>query len=358
MSTSAGYVRLGMRPQLDALRCLAVSAVLVTHFFHLDELPAGGLGVELFFTISGFLITSLLLEARARAAPQGPAAIRFAWRNFVIRRALRIFPAYYVVIAGAAVLSEGAAATWAWHAAFLTNFWQSFEGGWGARSVAHCWSLCVEEQFYLLWPMVVLLLPRRSFVPIVCLLMISGFEWNEGWALDRLAALGVDTPSFYYTLPPRAFPTLGLGALLAWSHHRGVGFPDPRPLGSAAALVWLVLDGCGALVALPSALVGFVSLASGGALLAAAVRGRLGVAADVKAVRYVGRISYGIYLYHMPVLAVVSRAFDKLSLDATLEDGVVALVSALVTLAVAALSWRFFEAPISRWKSRFPYVAD
>lgn len=356
MPISVGYVRLGMRPQLDALRCLAVFAVLFSHYLAPDT-PAGERGVDLFFTISGFLITSILLEARAGAEQRGRGALSRAWRSFVIRRALRIFPAYYVVIAGAAVLSEGAAAAWAWHATFLTNFWQSVDGGWGPRSVAHCWSLCVEEQFYLLWPMVVLFLPRRCLLPIVCLLMLSGFEWKEGWALERLAAFGVHAPDFYMTLPPRAFPTLGLGALMAWSHHRGVGFPDPRPLASAAALAWLGLDGCGVLVGLPSALVAFASLVSGGVLLAAGVRGRLGVAADVSSVRYLGRISYGIYLYHMPVLAVVLRVVRGSGVGSTLEAGVVALASTLVTVAVAAASWRFFEAPINRWKARFPYVA-
>ena len=112
MQLPAEYVRLGMRPQLDALRCLAVSAVLFSHYLAPDT-PAGERGVDLFFTISGFLITSILLEARAGAEQRGSGALSRAWRSFVIRRALRIFPAYYVVIAGAAVLSEGAAAAWA-----------------------------------------------------------------------------------------------------------------------------------------------------------------------------------------------------------------------------------------------------
>lgn len=133
MQPPTEYVHLGWRPQLDALRCFAVSAVLVSHYVHLDDLPAGGLGVELFFAISGFLITSLLLEARPAAAPQGAAAVRFAWRNFVIRRALRIFPIYYVVITAAALCCDAVRAQWVWHATFSSNYLQFLEGGWGRQ---------------------------------------------------------------------------------------------------------------------------------------------------------------------------------------------------------------------------------
>ena len=357
MQPPTEYVHLGWRPQLDALRCFAVSAVLVSHYVHLDDLPAGGLGVELFFAISGFLITSLLLEARTAAAPQGAAAVRFAWRNFVIRRALRIFPIYYVVITAAALCCDAVRAQWVWHATFSSNYLQFLEGGWGDASVAHCWSLCVEEQFYLFWPVVVLLLPRRCFLPIVVAMTAFGFACNQGWVLEAvLPALDLPEPVFRDTLPCRALPMIGMGALLAWRHHHGLGITRPSGALSLFALAWLLLHGGGAAAALPDPMASLLSLLSSGILIASGVHGSLGRVADLSLVRYAGKISYGIYLYHMPVLLVVSYFMADTGLAPRAEKGVIALVSTLTTFAVAAASWRFFESPINRWKSRFPYI--
>src|SRR5436309_1918792 len=152
----AGVERRGYVPQLDGVRALAVSLVVAEHYTH-HELPlaTGRTGVILFFILSGFLITGILLDARewARAAgvPRPPVLRRFYGRRF-----LRIFPLYYaslaVLYAAGVPDVKGYAG---WHLAYLSNVLFCRLGAWPAAT-AHLWSLAVEEQFYLAWPLAIL----------------------------------------------------------------------------------------------------------------------------------------------------------------------------------------------------------
>ncbi len=149
---------------LDGLRALAVLAVVLEHFgpVHLAELVhPGRLGVRLFFVLSGFLITGILLEARAAG---GPAATGSILRAFFVRRALRLLPLFYVVLAISCVFSPSVREGWLWHATYQTNHYIAILGGW-PTAFAHAWSLAVEEQFYLVWPWIILLLPLRALGP-------------------------------------------------------------------------------------------------------------------------------------------------------------------------------------------------
>ena len=150
------------RPQLDGLRAVAVLAVAWSHWERPYQfgIPFGA-GVHLFYVLSGFLITGILLEVRQQH--QRGAALR----TFYIRRALRIFPAFYLTLAFAwwaevPPLRE----TLAWHATYLSNAQIVLTETWPG-AISHFWSLAVEEQFYLLWPWLIVFVPERLLLRVV-----------------------------------------------------------------------------------------------------------------------------------------------------------------------------------------------
>ena len=206
-------------PQLDTLRAVAVFSVILAHFAPraTERLPLGELGVRLFFVLSGFLITGILLDCRG-LIEQGaqPAAVI---GRFYARRLLRIAPAYYGLLAimWLAAYPE-LRDSLPWHLAYLSNIHFAMLGEWrGATSLL--WSLAVEEQFYLLWPIIVLFQPARrmkvtlaAVIAIGPLFRVIGF-WN-GWS-----------PVTILVLPFGAADSLALGALLAsvsQTHSRAV----------------------------------------------------------------------------------------------------------------------------------------
>lgn len=131
--------------QLDGLRAVAVSMVLYAHFLAADGSHLGHLGVRLFFVLSGFLITRLLLDARDAARFEPATALK----SFYARRALRIFPPYFAVLAAVFFLDlERSKEVMAWHALYLSNFWYALQNEWTPWVLCHTWSLSIEEQFY------------------------------------------------------------------------------------------------------------------------------------------------------------------------------------------------------------------
>jgi len=187
---------------LDGLLTFAVLAVILHHNGPHDiaySFNPGGLGVRLFFVLSGFLITGILLEARGAGGRTGRGQVL---RAFYVRRALRILPAFYAVLALGMVLEPQIRRDWLWHATYQTNHYTAVLGHW-PRAISHAWSLAVEEQFYLAWPLVVLFTPQRwvgraivtSFVigPIaVSLLPRESARWveSQGWAPAGVVAVG------------------------------------------------------------------------------------------------------------------------------------------------------------------------
>ena len=208
-------------PQLDGLRAVAVAAVAYSHW--LPDWQFGlpfGAGVHLFFVLSGFLITRILLALRQ--APDRGAAIA----RFYARRALRLFPAFYLVL-GLAWIADVPLVrdTWAWHAAYLSNVRIASEAQWLGH-VSHFWSLAVEEQFYLLWPWLLLATPARWLGAIVGGAMLAG-------PLVRLVAAGQGLARRSGRSFPAAVPTRWAWAP-GWRSTRGVApTRAPRPSGAA-----------------------------------------------------------------------------------------------------------------------------
>jgi peptidoglycan/LPS O-acetylase OafA/YrhL len=356
----------GRFPELDALRALAVILVVWSHTVGGDlgvgESRVGGYhGVTLFFVISGFLITGILLDAR-RSIAEGFASPQFALRAFYIRRFLRIFPVYYAVLFIAfATGYDAVRAELGWHLAYLSNWYFAHRGGFG-NSTAHLWSLAVEEQFYLAWPWFALLLPRGGLAWTIGGMILAG-------PLTRLAlahAHGNAHELAVWIITPAVLDSLGLGCLLAYLS-RETSLADRFAQGALVVAVSLAalretvlpLDGSvtlhAALSLTPWALlcVWLVHRASRG------FPGRIGRLLRAGPLLYVGKVSYGIYLVHLFVMVGVPRLERMLGLDAlTLSQPGwrhFALVMP-VSLVAAALSWRFLEEPINSLKARFPYA--
>jgi peptidoglycan/LPS O-acetylase OafA/YrhL len=355
--------------QLDSLRAFAVLAVLINHFspttsklFAVTRLiDLGGLGVRLFFVLSGFLITGILLRSKSYCEKDG-VPVLYELRQFYIRRFLRIVPLFYLVIGLAAALNiPWVRQTFVWHAAFLTNFY-IFLHGWKGLTV-HFWSLAVEEQFYLAWPWVILLVSRRRLLAAILVMIAVGPVFRLFFGLCTSSDA---TPIF----PLSCLDTLGLGALLALrKDQKDRQSRPPYPFGKAGlSLGFAVLAVFVLLRAMNQVwIIRYAIFDVGAALIAGWVvsnasigfRGLIGRLLEMKPLVYVGTISYGIYVYHyfIPYLMYHILGFPSIAkflarpyawpLDSLLKGG--------VTISVAALSWHFFERPINNLKRYFKY---
>jgi peptidoglycan/LPS O-acetylase OafA/YrhL len=356
----AGHFR-----QLDGLRALAVGAVFVEHWMprgwllH-NALPWGSLGVKLFFVLSGFLITGILLDSR-RGAGENAANRLYTLRQFWVRRFLRIFPAFYAVAIGAALCGVATArASLPWNLTYTSNFYLAAAGDW-CGEVSHFWSLAVEEQFYLVWPWIILFLPLPAIRRLLAVMLIAAPAFRL-WA----AARGMNAVALT-VLPPACLDTLGAGALLAFTR-RGLGpawfarlLRPPFPALAAAAVALLgavrLFDYLRPLGLAPLAgplYSAGLDAALGIAFAALVARAAEGFPAGAGALLgarplvYLGTISYGLYLLHNFVPGLLSQA--------PLPTWLRPLIYPFATAALAAASWRLFEEPINRAKRHFPYA--
>ena len=334
------------KEQLDGLRAFAILPVLYTHFWN-DDNWLGTAGVFLFFVLSGYLITGILLRSRSK-----PSALQ----NFYLRRALRIAPIYYVTLGLAWLVNlPGIRRTFLWHFFYLSNVLFTLKNSWSPWYTAHLWTLSVEEQFYLVWPFLILFLPFKAIKPIVWSTIIASviYQLGSAWLLgtNEFNEFGIGI------LVIASLDKLGLGALLALEE-AGLGFP--RFLTKAGWVTFVMTLGLEALPinhSLPWFLVlrAELLIVTFAALIAAAssgISGPAGAILNSRIVRYVGRISYGLYLFHLFLYAVMFAVLRRLSLP-PLEPGPRCfIVMSAMSIAAAAVSWHFFEQPLNRLKER------
>jgi peptidoglycan/LPS O-acetylase OafA/YrhL len=355
-------------PALDGVRGLAILGVFATHFcptLRSGTLTArlvnegaafGAFGVDLFFVLSGFLITGILLDTAGRPD---------YYKNFYARRILRLFPIYYcylLLLIFAVPLFERLSGIemrrysdgWMWYLTYFANWKPNFAVG--DAYLGHFWSLAVEEQFYLIWPTVVLLSGRR--LPAVCALLIAGaVSLRCVWAAD-----GVYWNQIYRLTITRC-DTMAMGALAAFA----LRSPRWRPrairlapwciaagaLGFLALALWAgttawesrLIQSAGAFAA-AVAFAGIVThVAAGAPALARWL--------DRPALIACGKYSYCMYVIHMIVGEQVARAVTR-ALGPGLSSQWIAFgIGVVAVFGVARLSWTFFEAPILRLKQRF-----
>jgi len=339
---------------------LAVGGVLISHYLPEDApfqfLPWGPLGVQLFFVISGFLITGILLDLRPDAGSPG---LGDALRIFYIRRFLRIFPPYYLLLLVYLVAGIGFPHGAAWACPlYVFNFLALFVND-PFNYLGHLWTLCVEEQFYLVWPFVVLVVPRGQLCRVALLLVIAA-------PLFRMLLEGIGLPyPAIRNLPLSQFDALAGGALLAMLRN-GFGIPGTTAIWEKWRMTVAIAGGLFYLAALkwPFNPMHAMTGATGSALLMMAIvdwaaYGRNGVARHLLMLRpfvYIGKISYGIYLYQFVSLFVVYKLQHLLRHPALMNHAYgFGAVWGVVTLVVAIGSWHLFEQPVLRFKRYFPY---
>jgi len=337
--------------QLDGLRALAVLAVMVHHYHDVQVVQLGLAGVKLFFVLSGFLITGILLKARDQIGT-GCLAFRSAVSSFYIRRTLRIFPLYYfVVIAGIVLGVQAARDGAAWFLLYLSNFYV-IELGWFPAHFAHFWSLAVEEQFYLVWPWLVLLLPMKWLWRVTFLAIFIGAAYRFFAVVTEIP----DPAGFVSTFA--CLDSLGLGALLAllWQE---------RPALLTARASWggfLAGAGLLALAVAVDSVAWRYALGDLGFSLSAAclvdraargLRGPAGAALASRPFTYTGRISYGLYVYHPLMPGIWGWVSAQTGMLASAPESEKIAVYWLSAFLAASLSWHVFEGPLNRLKDRF-----
>lgn len=349
-------------PALDGVRGLAALMVLLSHFLFDDVWQgywwwplahSGWLGVDLFFVLSGFLITGILLDTKTRAN---------YFREFYRRRVLRIFPLYYGVLLWSVfailVIDRAPQHLWngydslAWYFAFLPNVALALKGDWlwqtNWAGLSHLWSLAVEEQYYIVWPLVVWLLPRRWLLPLCAGILFSGVWLRE--MTDR--QFGQQWSIASYVLPYCRMDGLAGGSLLAilfrleWLRVTKAGHALARDftfICGMALFYWLVAENShwrGTFTALFFA--GFLYLA----LCAGSGVQRV---CNTTFLRHLGQYSYGLYVFHQMLLMVYFWCFrqplERTGWAPEIVQAVYTLLAFAATYGLARLSWKYLEKP-------------
>ncbi|QPF76338.1 acyltransferase [Roseateles sp. DAIF2] len=335
------------RPEVDGLRAIAVLSVML---FHADipGFTGGYVGVDIFFVISGYLITGILLRA--------VEARQFSIAQFYERRIRRIFPALFVVLAASTLcaglllfaneLANFGKSLFA-TSLFYANYHFMHDTGYfatpaGSKPLLHMWSLAVEEQFYLLFPLYVYAAWRwfrRGLLPLTVLLSLLSFAYSL-WLIER------SPDQAFYSAPARAWELM-VGSLLAMGLQR---WPQPMRLGRSQLLAGLGLLALLLPIGLYTEATPFPAGAAlppvlGSALLiwAAATPGNaVARLLSLPPVRFTGLISYSLYLWHWPVFMFYKTY--AIQAPGALETGLLLLA----TFALATLTWRFVERPFRR----------
>ena len=356
-------------PELDGLRAFAILPVIFHHsapqfgwvgFFG----EAGWMGVDLFFVLSGYLITGILLKT---------VGDPHYYRNFVIRRTLRIFPLYYLCLAlftTAAYLSGGP--QWLdmqkWGIGWLVTYLGNVRAAWMHSlppifSFALLWSLQVEEQFYLLYPFVVLRLSRqnlRRFL-IGCVVVAP--------LLRTFLVLSADNPTASYVLMPCRMDALALGGLVAiLAQSPSARWPTRTQLRWGVIIIGAAALGLYAFVwqAEPLGTQSHPWMASLGYSLNAMAFAALlttivlspspGLSALLswRPFTYTGTIAYGLYLLHGPASWIARKlVMSMFGIDVPGHSAASVAITFPVSFLVAGLCWRYFESPILMLKDRF-----
>ncbi|WP_372632946.1 acyltransferase family protein [Cohnella sp.] len=355
-------------PGLDGLRALSVLAVIAYHL-NLNWAPGGLLGVGIFFVLSGYLITDQLLSEWRRSRSVDLA-------GFWIRRARRLLPAMLLMLACTALwlllfdrsrLAE-LQGDFASAVLYFNNWWliyhevSYFESFGPPSPLGHLWSLAIEEQFYLLWPLLLVvgvkIAPRRGRL----ILLLLGGALISALAMAWLYVPGLDPSRVYYGTDTRVFALLiGAALAVAWPSaglgervsRRSRNWLDALGAVGLALIVWMIAtaDEYGQFLYYG----GLTLLSALSALAIAALAhpsGLLARALGSRPLRWIGVRSYSLYIWHYPVIALTSPASDTGDVQP-----VRMILQLAVSFALASLSWKFVEEPIrtgalKNWRTR------
>jgi len=354
-------------PALDGLRAISVLGVLLSHYklgvdfdFLERALPWGHIGVRIFFVLSGFLITTILLNCRYLSEKEGLSSALLL-RQFYWRRFLRIFPLFYGVIFVAYFLDMGNIREIAiYHIFYLSNTSGALTGTLKGfpplidPTTAHFWSLAVEEQFYLIWPLMVLFVSRKILPALLVVIILMSPILRFLWFV-----VGYDQ---MYSYLPLCSDTLGLGAFLALyrsGDYQGI-LRRPIILKSIFYVSFILLLGLLWLhtadiwyrprVIVADFFEGIIYVFLISFIIDSRYK-KLNKILENNILRYIGTISYGIYILH----AFSPHIFRYFFVIDTEPSILMFFVYTLISILMAALSYKIYEAPLNKFKKYFPY---
>jgi peptidoglycan/LPS O-acetylase OafA/YrhL len=348
--------------QFDTLRALAVTLVLLQHWLPHDHwintLNNGLIGVLLFFVLSGFLITSILLDNRLNADPK--ISIWKKIKTFYIRRALRIFPIYYLILVFLFVISFQDIRSQIFYFLSYTQNFLFVAQNQNYGYVIHFWTLAVEEQFYLFWPFIIFFCPIKFLKLIIIVFILFGFLFRITLECNNLV-LG---PVNY--LMPSALDAFSLGGLLAFLTTQKI---IDMYLSTVKCILIIVVSlviyyfkviDFYLLVSLYSTISIYVLLKGKGYLFDLIFKNKL--------IMFIGKISYGIYLIHYLIYPlnhwlhvkcvennIIIPFINKILIPEFDNDYLRFIYFYILTLIIATFSWYAFENPVNKLKNRFNY---
>jgi peptidoglycan/LPS O-acetylase OafA/YrhL len=350
--------------QLDGIRCLAVMAVLICHWLTYRFIvltPFGSMGVNLFFVLSGFLITRILLISKAKSEE----TISHKIKNFYIRRTIRIFPIYYLIVIFLVIFIAKARVNAAWLFTYTYNIKFSLEPWGNSESFLyqHLWSLSVEEQFYLFFPFLIFYLPQRRIKGLIFSLIALGI-------LSRLVCYLFNAPpNAIYALTTCCLDSFAIGALLAYYILYNPDYLKSLLRKNYFFIIAVILFIADLIISrffiddykecrtvLERLLFSICCFWIVGKAAVASYSGLFKRFLENKYVIYIGKISYGLYIYHYFIGLAGYWALNKLALLPEVNPiniAIRALMYFVVTLVVSIISWKIIEQPINKLKTKF-----
>ncbi len=361
------------KPQLSGLRFCAVLFVVVYHFsvFLMGLKWQYDLGsfIVFFFVLSSYLITRILLDAKQKAIDRSMPLWKVAVA-FLTRRTLRIFPAYYLYLIILMLFPlEGLDLRLhkAFYFGYLYNVWIFITHTWGPYAV-HLWTLAVEEQFYIIWPWIVLFIPTRHLSKVFGLMVLAGIAFRV-----TMRTVAPQVPQFpMLVLTPACIDSFAAGALLAYFHYRGNENNQWLKWASFITIpFWILLivtNHHRSFIGLDRVFISFFAVT----IIDIANRGYTGFTKkflENRLVQYLSKISYGIYLYHLiatlffwRIFDIVQRGLSNKGYDLSAAGKLLASpfisfwIYFLLAVGCATISWYCLEQPFNNLKKLFDYV--
>lgn len=351
--------------QLDGLRAIAVIGVMIAHWLEtkiqidlLKNIPYGS-GVTLFFVLSGFLITKIIIGFKEKNKALGKSNFHSV-KAFYVRRSLRIFPIYYLTIFLAFIYGiKGVSELWPWLVTYTTNIYMVLNGKY-VGTFTHFWSLAVEEQFYLFWVFVVIYIPKKHLRKTILitialsLLLLYYFKFHTQYWLAEILVIC-------------SMHTLGIGALIAYYVKydnlkiNNLNLSNIKTLLLFLFVFYVIVF----IYRKPDDLYllfkhfknPILTLIYGIVVLIAIKDGFKGIVKHIlenKIMVYIGRISYGLYIYHLFMMPIYFRVIHKyFKIDAS-PIGYFFIYLAL-NIVISSISWYLIEKPINNLKRFFNY---
>jgi peptidoglycan/LPS O-acetylase OafA/YrhL len=349
-------------PALDGLRGIAILLVVVYHNFgFINYSSFGWLGVDLFFVLSGFLITDILMNTVGQDG---------YLKNFYIRRVLRIFPLYYLCLIIFLLIlprfsllpdSDYYVSNQAWLWTYLQNWLYIFRGNDSTVSLHHLWSLAVEEQFYLVWPLVILIVRKPRVLLVLMVIGLVAVVTLRLW----IWLYDVSELSYYKFYTFSRVDGLIIGCMIALIMRIQPQFL--RKYSTFIVLFFAIMNFAFFFVnrrydfGFPYiALAGYTTFAMiFGLLVHEAVTGAtplLNKALSIPPLRFFGRVSYGLYIFHWPLYLILKPRLEPwvtLNINAANASLITSFIATIAAVVLSWFSFRFFESYFLNLKDRF-----